>query len=98
MSRFKILFKLFVLRDLLARERSQDALVSENGELKTNFKYDLPTNIMITKLLHETPNSKKKNHSKNQNLRDVLSVSKKLAREREEMCRFVWFLLGSTFF
>ena len=62
--------------------------MSENGELKTNFKYDLPTNIMITKLLHETPHSEKK-HSKNQNLRDVLSVSKKLAREREEMCRLV---------
>ena len=30
-------------RDLLARERSQDALVSENGELKTNFKWDILT-------------------------------------------------------
>jgi len=30
----------FFCRDLLARERSQDALVSENGELKTNFKWD----------------------------------------------------------
>ena len=59
LSHFKSLFKLFVLRDLLARERSQDALVSENGELKTNFKYDLPTNIMITKILHETPHSEK---------------------------------------
>ena len=45
-----------------------------------------PKNIMITILLHETPHSER-NHSKNQNLRDVLSVSKKLAREREEMCR-----------
>ena len=43
LSNFKSLFlKTFLLRDLLARERSQDALVSENGELKTNFKYDLP--------------------------------------------------------
>lgn len=35
--------QLLLCRDLLARERSQDALVSENGELKTNFKWDILT-------------------------------------------------------
>lgn len=39
-AEFLLMFEtsLGITKDLLARERSQDAVVSENGELRSNFK------------------------------------------------------------
>jgi len=57
-AEFLLMFEtsLGITKDLLQKEKTQEHVVSENGELKSNFK-------------------------------DVLSVSKKLAKEREEMCK-----------
>jgi len=57
-AEFLLMFEtsLGITKDLLQKEKSQEHVMSENGELKSNFK-------------------------------DVLSVSKKLANEREEMCK-----------
>lgn len=57
-AEFLLMFEtsLGITKDLLQKEKTQEHVVAENGELKSNFK-------------------------------DVLSVSKKLAKEREEMCK-----------
>jgi len=57
-AEFLLMFEtsLGITKDLLQREKAQEHVMSENGELKSSFK-------------------------------DVLSVSKKLAKEREEMCK-----------